>query len=135
MHEWALAESLVAAIEEELAKHPRARLRRMNLSFGELQSIDREVFMTAMDGLLTAIPHLEDCVHIVDEPARFHCNACPQEWTLDDSRRLSPAEREAIHFLPEAAYAYIRCPACGSKDYHLSAGRGIVLQSIELVNA
>jgi hydrogenase nickel incorporation protein HypA/HybF len=41
-------------------------------------------------------------------------------------------EREAVHFLPEAAHAYLRCPRCGSVDFDVAAGRGVSIVSIEL---
>jgi hydrogenase nickel incorporation protein HypA/HybF len=38
---------------------------------------------------------------------------------------------EAIHFVPEMAHVYIKCPSCGSPDFEVVEGRGVWLQSIK----
>jgi hydrogenase nickel incorporation protein HypA/HybF len=37
---------------------------------------------------------------------------------------------EAIHFVPEIAYVYIRCPNCKSPDFEIMQGRGVWLERI-----
>ena len=39
-------------------------------------------------------------------------------------------EREAIHFVPESAHAFLRCPACKSPDFEISKGRGVWVERI-----
>jgi hydrogenase nickel incorporation protein HypA/HybF len=39
-------------------------------------------------------------------------------------------EAEAIHFVPEMARVYARCPTCSSHDFALAAGRGIWLVAV-----
>ena len=39
--------------------------------------------------------------------------------------------REAIHFVPEIAHTYIKCPKCGSPDFEVVQGRGVWLESIK----
>ena len=51
---------------------------------------------------------------------------------LDDVRSRLEQEREAIHFLPESAHAYLRCPGCGGPDFVLAAGRGVSIEAVEL---
>jgi hydrogenase nickel incorporation protein HypA/HybF len=133
MHEWALAESVVATIERELKKHKGATLHAVNLLFGELQNIDPEIFQTGMEEMLAEIPREGEVLHIDTERARFLCNACGAEWGLDETSTLPEEQREAIHFLPEAAHAFLSCPACRSRDYQITAGRGVRVASIELL--
>ena len=38
---------------------------------------------------------------------------------------------EAIHFVPELAHAFMRCPDCGSPDFEVAAGRGVAISGIE----
>jgi hypothetical protein len=38
------------------------------------------------------------------------------EWSISLSD-MSEDVREAIYFVPEAIYAYYKCPRCGSVDY------------------
>ena len=51
---------------------------------------------------------------------------------VTETRDLDEQTREAIHFLPEAAHAFIRCPSCKSPDYRVQAGRGVSIASITL---
>lgn len=132
MHEWALAESVVASIRTEMQKHPDATLRTVNLLFGELQNIDREIFEMGMQTMLEEIPNEGEVLHVEIEPARFLCNICGASWGLEEANGLSEDQREAIHFLPEAAHAFLLCPECGGRDYQVTSGRGVALQSIEL---
>lgn len=132
MHEWALAESVAATVESELEKHRGAAVEAINLSFGELQNIDREIFETGLKTMLESIPGIEDRVRIEVEPARFRCGACGTEWGLDADSGLTDEQREAVHFLPEAVQAFMHCPKCGGVDYRVVAGRGVAIQSIEL---
>ena len=66
------------------------------------------------------------------EKASFRCNHCQKGWLLEQHSELGEEEREAIHFLPEAAHVYMRCPFCGSPDFGLEKGRGVSIQSVEL---
>ncbi len=47
-----------------------------------------------------------------------------------ERKELGENEQEAIHFVPEAAHAFIRCPACGSPDFEISKGRGVWVERI-----
>lgn len=132
MHEWALAESVAVTVEEELALHRGAVVEAINLRFGELQNIDREIFETGLATLLESTPGLRERVRIEVEPARFRCGGCGAEWGLEEDSGLSEEQREAVHFLPEAVQAFMKCPVCGGVDYRLTAGRGVSIASIEL---
>jgi len=129
MHEWALAEATVEAVRREAGGR---RVLGVRLAFGELQQVDRDVFGAAVAEFAGAAG-MDAAVFTVDvEPARFACRACGREWALADVPGLADSEREAVHFLPEAAHAYLRCPGCGSVDFDVAAGRGVSIVSIEL---
>ena len=36
-----------------------------------------------------------------------------------------------IHFVPELAHAYLRCPDCSSADFEVLGGRGVSIDAIE----
>jgi hydrogenase nickel incorporation protein HypA/HybF len=40
-------------------------------------------------------------------------------------------ELEAIHFVPEIAHTYLRCPKCDSPDFEILGGRGVTLQTVK----
>ena len=132
MHEWALAESVAASVEKQLELHRGAVVEAINLSFGELQNIDREIFETGISTLLESIPGIEKRVRIETEPARFLCGLCGAEWGLEEAAGMTDDQREAVHFLPEAVQAFMQCPRCGGVDFRVTAGRGVTIQSIEL---
>ena len=134
MHEWALAESVVETVRQEMESRKNPKVEKVTLLFGELQSIDREIFREGLDYFLSEdIPVTGDVFVIKDEPALFVCNKCSGEWTLKAMEGITEEEREAIHFLPESAHVYISCPECGSPDFRIERGRGVSIASIEFI--
>jgi hydrogenase nickel incorporation protein HypA/HybF len=132
MHEWALADSVIEATAAVLAGKDPACLRSVKVLIGELQAIDREIFGFALATMLEERPFRSAVYEMETEPAAFLCTACGKEWSLDETGGLTDESREAIHFLPEAAHAFVRCPRCGSPDYRLLRGRGVSISSITL---
>ena len=135
MHEWALAESVLESVKNHLNEQKQGKdfqVKSVNILFGELQEIDEEIFRSGLNILLADYPFDEDVIHIESDPALFGCNFCKKEWALQNQAGLSEDEREAIHFLPEAAHVFIRCPGCGSPDFRVIKGRGVSIASIVL---
>ncbi len=132
MHEWALADAVVEAAVAALGTRDPSCLRGVTVLIGELQAIDREIFSFALETILADKPYRAAMFHLETEKASFRCESCRKEWALDESSELTAEEREAIHFLPESAHAFVRCPACGSPDYRLQKGRGISISSLEV---
>ncbi len=129
MHEWALAEATVEAVRSSAGGR---RVLSVRLAFGELQQVDREIFHAAVADLAPAAGITAAVFEVSVEPARFACRACGRPWALADVTGLSEDDREAVHLLPEAAHAYLRCPGCGTADFDVVAGRGVTIASIEL---
>jgi hydrogenase nickel incorporation protein HypA/HybF len=132
MHEWALADAVIESTASALAGRDPSCLRAVRVLIGELQAIDREIFDFALTTLLAERPFRAAVYGIETEPAAFRCEKCTKEWTLAETRDLTDETREAIHFLPEAAHAFVRCPACASPDYRIVRGRGVSIASIDL---
>jgi hydrogenase nickel incorporation protein HypA/HybF len=126
MHEWALAEAVLDSVREHSAGR---RVTRVVLRFGELQQIDREIFDFALRELGGELGGARFEIGI--EPALFACGACGASWSLDERAGLDAHQKEAIHFLPEAARVYLRCPKCGSPDFSVEQGRGVTIETIE----
>jgi Zn finger protein HypA/HybF involved in hydrogenase expression len=131
MHEWALAEATVETVRSFAAGR---RVLGVRLAFGELQQVDRDIFAAAVADLAPAAGMGAAVIAVDVVPARFACRACGRPWTLAEASGLGEDEREAIHLLPEAAHAYLACPACGSADFDVVAGRGVAISSIELAD-
>ncbi len=124
MHEWAIAEGIIKAVEEQLRSGVKPS--RIVVVAGELQNLDLEVMKGYLNPALSELVP-EASVEYEVEEARFECRSCSFEWSLRESV-LTDEEREAIHFLPEAFHAYIRCPRCGSRDVEVTSGRGVRLR-------
>ena len=85
-----------------------------------------------LENALKERPFDSDVFHFEVEKASFRCNACGHEWLMEQQEQIGDEELEAIHFLPEAAHVYMRCPSCGSPDFVLDRGRGVSIKSVEL---
>jgi hydrogenase nickel incorporation protein HypA/HybF len=134
MHEWALAEAVIAKAVQE-ATNTFAKVTEIHLQLGELQHIEREIFESALREILsTAEPIVKDAqVKLELTKAAFACRACQHQWQLD-RLNLSHEISEAIHFLPEMSLVYLRCPQCQSPDFEIISGRGLWLASLHGVH-
>jgi len=95
---------------------------------GELQGIEHDIIEFALDQLRT--PRLKEAKFVIEAiPAKFRCRVCAREWGLE-REKLDEATGEAIHFVPEIAHVYLKCPSCGSPDFEITEGRGVWLASI-----
>lgn len=133
LHEWALAEAITVTIEYEARKRGSRTIELVEVVVGELQSIDREVFEFALKELIASLRERGIDVRKVDiefEEAKFKCFRCGYQWNLSEVG-ISEHEREAIHFIPDVAKVYIRCPKCGSHDFEIVAGRGVYIKRLE----
>ena len=124
MHEWALANAVVKSIAELSRKGFRGRV---DVVLGELQSIDEDVFSFALKTLMEEEGLEGISYRLVREKARFKCRRCGGEWSLEQLE-ITSEDKEAIHFLPEAVHAIVKCPYCGSRDYEVTSGRGVYLR-------
>lgn len=134
MHEWALAESVICTISDEIIKNKLNRISRVIVKIGELQQIDLDIFRFALDTVLASCePTVEEGSIILEtELSTLKCNVCENEWAFGENIKNMPGdEAEAIHFIPEIAHTYMRCPACGSPDFKINKGRGVWIESIE----
>jgi len=131
MHEWALAEAVVEYLEEKRREEGWSSVKTLVLGLGELQNVDREVFEFALKHLLSQNRVKVGKIILHPVKASFKCRRCGGSWTLDDLN-LDEDMREAIHFLPEAIYAFTSCPYCGSRDYYVEEGRGLVIEELEV---
>jgi hydrogenase nickel incorporation protein HypA/HybF len=132
MHEWALAESVIEAASAALGGRDPSTLRTVTVRIGELQAIDREIFQFALSVLRGEKSFAAAEFVLETETATFRCLSCDTEWSWSGMPGLESSEREAIHFLPEAAHAFITCPTCRSPDFRVEKGRGVSIAGITL---
>jgi len=134
MHETALAEAVVATALETAEKEGLAEIRTLVVRIGELQKIDKGVLEFALKEVMPlSEPRLASMsLTLETEPARFECRPCKHRFGLNDVPELrSEDESEAIHFIPELAHVFLRCPECDSPDFEVLQGRGVTIETLE----
>jgi hydrogenase nickel incorporation protein HypA/HybF len=129
MHEWALAEAIITAASEIAEKEGLKEVRLVKIRVGELQQVERDILEFALSQLKT-LKLKKAKFKIETEKAKLRCRVCGHSWVFD-KESLDEAASEAIHFVPEIAHTYIRCPKCGSPDFEVQEGRGVWLQSVK----
>jgi len=123
-----LAEAVVAAASKVAEEQGLTRVSEVMIRVGELQQIEPEVFEFALSQLKSG--RLEHAAFVTrSAKARLRCRACGRRWSFS-REKLDADAAEAIHFVPEVAHSYIRCPRCGSPDFEFVEGRGVWLESV-----
>ncbi|MCX7858130.1 MAG: hydrogenase nickel incorporation protein HypA [Deltaproteobacteria bacterium] len=133
MHEWAVAESIVLTVIQEAEKNNLKSLERITLRIGELQKMEKDILCFAMESLFKDQGYniSRDSFLIYEEPAVFKCNFCGNSWAYAEAlNHISEEEKEFIHFIPEVAHGFLKCSSCGSADFELEKGRGVIVESI-----
>jgi hydrogenase nickel incorporation protein HypA/HybF len=113
MHEMGIAMQIVeiaaASIPADLAG---SRIATVNLKVGKLSAIVPDSLHFCFEAVSRDTALEGARLHITEVPVRAACNACRNEWTIDQ-----PA---------------FTCPACQSADITLLTGRELDIESIEL---
>jgi hydrogenase nickel incorporation protein HypA/HybF len=133
MHEFALADSVVKAALRAAEDAGMERIERIVVKIGELQAIERDLFEFSLTNVLPVQDvRLENAeFDLIEEKVRFRCRPCGHDYGRSDvAIDAAGDEGEAVHFIPELSHAYARCPKCGSPDFDITQGRGIILERI-----
>ena len=134
MHEWALAEGVVQTALQTARENGLRRVSAIRVTVGQMQQISPAFFHKAIEEVIPADePLLEGVeVRIDSEEAACRCRACDAEFGVGEALgALGGEAAESIHFIPELAQTFMACPACGSPDYSVERGRGVVLAAVE----
>jgi hydrogenase nickel incorporation protein HypA/HybF len=109
MHELAIAESLVEAVQ---ARTGRQTVVSVRLQVGRLSGVVPDALMFAFELAAQGTP-LEGAQLLIEEPAgRLHCRTCQADQRRDDLILLCE---------------------CGSADVEVTAGRELALLNAEVV--
>jgi hydrogenase nickel incorporation protein HypA/HybF len=129
MHEWALAEAVIAAASQTAEKEGLKEVTEVNIKVGELQQIELDILEFALSQLKPAkFKNARFSIKIAK--TELKCRVCGYKWFFR-KEKVDKNASEAIHFVPEIAHAYIKCPKCGSPDFEILEGRGVWLESIK----
>ncbi len=133
MHEWALAEAVVSTAVKAAKEQGLGEITGIKIKLGQLQQIDKDTFEFALREIVRPQHPVSKKVNIdlQVEKAVLQCRVCGKNWTFGDTiKGLNSSKLEAIHFVPEVAHAYVRCPKCGNPDFKIVKGRGVWIDSI-----
>ena len=128
MHEWALAEGVIQTANRIAEEQSLDEIVEITIKIGELQQVEHEILEFAMEQLRT--PKMKNAKFTLESvPGRLKCRICDKEWVFSP-HDMDEDISEAIHFIPEVAHVYVSCPTCGSPDFQVIEGRGVILASI-----
>jgi len=129
MHEWALAEAVVSTTLKIAEEKGLKEIIELKIKIGELQQIDQEIFEFALSQLRS--PMLKNAKFSLETvKAELKCRVCNHKWKFS-TKNLNEDVSEFIHFVPEIAHTYLKCPKCGSPDFEILMGRGVWLDSVK----
>ena len=129
MHEWALAEAILKSATQIAEQENLKKVTEVTIKVGELQQIEPQILRTALFQMKTDI-FKNAKFHILKAKSTLKCRVCNTSWQLN-LKKLDKTTAEAIHFVPEVAHTYIKCPSCGSPDFEIVTGRGVWLENIK----
>lgn len=109
MHEATLVSALLARVEAEVARHPGARVRRVEVALGELAGVEGEQLASAWELFRAGTCCAGAELALSATPARWQCPRCGG---------ILPA-------------AILRCPAC-AVPARLASGGDVVLTRLEM---
>lgn len=128
MHEWALAEGVISTATRVAEEQGIKEITEVKVGIGELQQIEHEIFLFALEQLRKA--NMRNAKFTLQAIAgRLRCRVCGEGWEFRN-QDMNEETSEAIHFVPEMAHVYIKCPRCESPDFEVLDGRGVILASI-----
>lgn len=113
MHELALAQSVVTAIEAEAKRQSFARVTRVILEIGALSHVDPHALRFGFDAATRGTLSEGAFLDILSPPGSARCFACEQSVTIQ--RRGDP------------------CPSCGSYQLVVTAGETMKIKSLEVI--
>ena len=129
MHEWALAEAVISATSQIVKEEELKEVTEVTIKLGELQQVELDILRFALSQLKPA-SFKNAKFRITRAKTELKCRACGHVW-LFKKQELDKGTAEAIHFVPEVAHTYIKCPKCGSPDFEIIEGRGVWLENIK----
>ena len=131
MHEWALAEAILVSAKQVAEQENLKTVTEVTIKVGELQQAEPPILRFALSQMKADNDIFKNTkFHIFKAKSTLKCRVCETKWQFN-LKKLDKATAEAIHFVPEVAHTFIKCPKCGSPDFEIVSGRGVWLQDIK----
>ncbi len=129
MHEWALAEAILTSAKQIAEKEHITTVTEVTIRVGELQQVEPPILRFALSQIKQGI-FSKSKFRILKAKSTLKCRVCNTTWRYN-TKKVDKAISEAIHFVPEVAHTYIKCPKCGSPDFEIVTGRGVWLEDLK----
>lgn len=129
MHEWALAEAILASTQQIAEQEDLTSICEVTIRVGALQQVEPSILRFALKQMASG-PLKNAKYHILKSKSTLKCRVCKKTWQYN-AKKLDKETAEAIHFIPEVAHSYIKCPKCGSPDFEITLGRGVWIEGLK----
>jgi hydrogenase nickel incorporation protein HypA/HybF len=129
MHEWALAEAILTSAKQIAEQEKLKEVTEVTIRVGELQQVEPQILRFALSQMKNETFENAN-FRILKAKSRLKCRVCGTTWQFN-IKKLDKTTAEAIHFVPEVAHTYIKCPKCGSPDFEIVSGRGVWLENMK----
>ena len=129
MHEWALAEAILTSAKEIAEKEKLKEVTEVVIRIGELQQVEAGILRFAISQMKPPI-FKNTKFRILKAKTTLKCRVCETTWEFN-LKKIDKTTAEAIHFVPEVAHTYVKCPKCASPDFEIVNGRGVWLENIK----
>jgi len=125
MHETMVAQSLLAAISGEAAKH-NAKPVGARISCGELYAINDEALCFAFEAIAKGTACEGVKLDIEHKPIQGRCKKCNRSFEVELATPFADTSQDGNPL------ARPRCAQCGSDDFELLPDAPLILEEIEL---
>ncbi len=115
MHELAVTKSILKLALDHTARHGSTQVLSIRLVIGEMRNLEEEWIQRYFNYISKGTPAEKAIIKVRKVPVDFLCSHCGQHFTAD----VRQAQR-------------ILCPHCNSFEYDLTAGRELIVESIEV---
>jgi len=117
MHELSLVADLFTIIEQQANQAGARKVTKVVVSVGELSGVVPELFRSAFQSYKKGTIADKARLQLKMVKIKFKCRSCGQEITARN--------------IMDESFSYV-CPACGSKEMELIAGRDLYLEKLEI---
>ena len=112
MHELPVTQGMLSIALEHAERAGSSRITAINLTIGEMSGIVDDSIQFYFDFVSKDTPAQGALLNFERVPARFHCRACDEDFSLDKGQWA--------------------CPHCGEWSVEIIAGREFYVDSIEV---
>ncbi len=113
MHELAITQEIVRAVNEELAKLPvGTKLNRVSLLVGEMTGYVPETLRFCYEAIVRDSPLADSVLEIDYRRGRGRCRNCATEFAIEEVIAL--------------------CPGCGGMSYEILQGKELLITALDV---